>query len=428
MTEQMIEVPLALTEQQRTDVLRFHETCEDDQGYDVPKARMKALARVGLVRSLGFGRYEFTDAGLALVEAVQVAANDDDDVQALRKKLEHGTGLCQLNVLWKDGRSAADATIDQAQYSQLLKIIAPAVAGVSSAFHAAVTGAVPAGLRLVPTEPTAEMFRAVSDGANDQALADKRSKHVWDSMLGAAPAVGFATEPFAVIGDYAACGGGKAVFDQDLAEKITDRMCKKTPVYTLETVAAAMAAIRTLEAKGYTYNGAELWKPPVGAAPDFNLIDDLRTRADDVDRLVRELDVLLNGEAGAAAQASLCDIVAQVRMYREEPGTGSLQLLALVADQVVGRVYHTPQTATVELNSCGRALADGAPLYSRPADALTRYVRAPSRKDPKYHEEWPEIDGGPVFDGVTYCNDLFAALKRYNVIVAETMPEGAADE
>lgn len=31
------------------------------------------------------------------------------------------------------------------------------------------------------------------------------------------------------------------------------------------------------------------------------------------DRLVRELDVLINGEAGAAAQASLCDLVAQVR-------------------------------------------------------------------------------------------------------------------
>ena len=32
----------------------------------------------------------------------------------------------------------------------------------------------------------------------------------------------------------------------------------------------------------------------------------------DHQRLVRELDVLLNGEAGAAKQASLCDLVAQV--------------------------------------------------------------------------------------------------------------------
>lgn len=34
-------------------------------------------------------------------------------------------------------------------------------------------------------------------------------------------------------------------------------------------------------------------------------------------RLVRELDVLLNGEAGAAKQASLCDIVGQLRKAAE---------------------------------------------------------------------------------------------------------------
>ncbi|WP_219097618.1 hypothetical protein [Pseudomonas sp. UMAB-40] len=154
----------------------------------------------------------------------------------------------------------------------------------------------------------------------------------------------------------------------------------------------------------------------------------------DHNRLVRELDVLLNGEAGAADQASLCDIVAQVRLARKKPGTGALQLLALVPDQVVGRVHRIDGVADYPapiygvLNSTGRALPDNAPLYARPADTLMRYVRAPSRKDPKYHEEWPEIEGGPVFDGVTYCNDLFEALKRYNVIVAETMPEGGLDE
>lgn len=34
-------------------------------------------------------------------------------------------------------------------------------------------------------------------------------------------------------------------------------------------------------------------------------------------RLVRELDVLLNGEDGAAKQASLCDIVLQVRREKD---------------------------------------------------------------------------------------------------------------
>ncbi|ACR14996.1 hypothetical protein BcepIL02_gp03 [Burkholderia phage BcepIL02] len=37
-------------------------------------------------------------------------------------------------------------------------------------------------------------------------------------------------------------------------------------------------------------------------------------------RLVRELDVLLNGEEGAAKQASLCDIVAQVRREKGQQG------------------------------------------------------------------------------------------------------------
>lgn len=44
-----------------------------------------------------------------------------------------------------------------------------------------------------------------------------------------------------------------------------------------------------------------------------NAYDGLAEAKDDVDRLVRELDVLLNGEEGAAKQASLCDIVGQVR-------------------------------------------------------------------------------------------------------------------
>lgn len=35
--------------------------------------------------------------------------------------------------------------------------------------------------------------------------------------------------------------------------------------------------------------------------------------ADDIDRLVREIDVAINGQGGAAKQASLCDIAAQIK-------------------------------------------------------------------------------------------------------------------
>lgn len=40
--------------------------------------------------------------------------------------------------------------------------------------------------------------------------------------------------------------------------------------------------------------------------------------AKEIDALVRELDVLLNGEKGAAPQAKLCDIVAQVRLEKKK--------------------------------------------------------------------------------------------------------------
>lgn len=38
------------------------------------------------------------------------------------------------------------------------------------------------------------------------------------------------------------------------------------------------AAVRTLEAKGWTWRGAEQWAPPIGNPPDFDLIDSLRTK------------------------------------------------------------------------------------------------------------------------------------------------------
>ena len=44
--------------------------------------------------------------------------------------------------------------------------------------------------------------------------------------------------------------------------------------------------------------------------------DDYKEAYEDAKRLTRELDVLLNGEAGAAKQASLCDVVGQVASKR----------------------------------------------------------------------------------------------------------------
>ena len=35
---------------------------------------------------------------------------------------------------------------------------------------------------------------------------------------------------------------------------------------------AMEAAVKTLENKGYTYHGGEIWKPPLGKPPNFKLI------------------------------------------------------------------------------------------------------------------------------------------------------------
>lgn len=59
-------MPIQLTPEERKAALRFCETCQDGEGYDVPKPMMKRLAELGLVVYKGFGRYEQTDAILAL--------------------------------------------------------------------------------------------------------------------------------------------------------------------------------------------------------------------------------------------------------------------------------------------------------------------------------------------------------------------------
>lgn len=51
-------------------------------------------------------------------------------------------------------------------------------------------------------------------------------------------------KPYAVIGDYAACGGGRLVWDIDYAEKITDRMCEKTVVYDEASLEAAGVKVK----------------------------------------------------------------------------------------------------------------------------------------------------------------------------------------
>lgn len=56
-----------LSEDELAAAMRFCETCEDGEGYDVPKPMMKRLAELGLVVYCHFGRY----AGTPLLDRLQ---------------------------------------------------------------------------------------------------------------------------------------------------------------------------------------------------------------------------------------------------------------------------------------------------------------------------------------------------------------------
>lgn len=49
--------------QAQADLMRFCETCADDEGYDVPKERMQEMAKIGLVRRVSGRIYEITEFG-----------------------------------------------------------------------------------------------------------------------------------------------------------------------------------------------------------------------------------------------------------------------------------------------------------------------------------------------------------------------------
>lgn len=68
----------------------------------------------------------------------------------------------------------------------------------------------------------------------------------------------------------------------------------------------------------HEHRGRVVSTRPIKAQPDdWASIEDYKVTIDDYRRLTRELDIALNGN-NAAEQASLCDIVAQVKATKRE--------------------------------------------------------------------------------------------------------------
>jgi hypothetical protein len=83
----------------------------------------------------------------------------------------------------------------------------------------------------------ARLFRCVNA---DQVYYFTEVQSKWDAWQASRAAIEVELpEPYAVVGDYAACGGGRSVWDVEYAEKIDDHMCQKTNLYTREQLESA---------------------------------------------------------------------------------------------------------------------------------------------------------------------------------------------
>lgn len=130
----------------------------------------------------------------------------------------------------------------------------------------------------------------------------------------------------------------------DYCDHCLKGMAASEPTAAMQAAGASVIRFDTTPInKIYTANA--VYRAMHALAPDTATAADYEDVLTDHRRLVRELDVLLNGE-NAAQQASLCDIVAQVRSEKERPAPDvdeyaydlARQIMQLVAKTHVGGV------------------------------------------------------------------------------------------
>lgn len=95
---------------------------------------------------------------------------------------------------------------------------------------------------------------------------------------------------------------------------------------------AAEAAIRTLEAKGYTFHGGEYWKPPLG--------EDATPLLDRIDQLSEALDAAMKLAFRQSGQ--IVKLVAEREAFRETLGLFRDFVLNNAKAWVVGSNHHHP--------------------------------------------------------------------------------------
>ena len=92
---------------------------------------------------------------------------------------------------------------------------------------------------------------------------------------------------------------------------------------------------------GWRFSKPEIFEMELDTTPQTKLlsdeltVDDYKECLDDVNRLTKELDIALNGD-GAAEQASLCDIVCQVKSSKWK----LVQTKPLLSDEEIAEIIN----------------------------------------------------------------------------------------
>lgn len=141
------------------------------------------------------------------------------------------------------------------------------------------------------------------------------------------------------------------------------------------------AAVATLQNLGYTYQGGILWKPPLGKAPDFNMLDSLRAHAASLeDRLIAQANRAVIAEQQVTALTQRLDMAN--RLNTDARG----QLAQLSARQAAPDGWRlVPAEPTEEMVTAGQeSFGVHDCYYAMLSAAPPPPEREPLRDDGKY--------------------------------------------
>jgi hypothetical protein len=143
---------------------------------------------------------------------------------------------------------------------------------------------------------------------------------------------------------------------------------------------ASEAAVATLQRLGYTYNSGELWRPPIGKKPDFDLIDTLRAEREALHLRLnaadQRIDELERDKARLDALEANCWDVRYYSSPNGDAGDSSISIeivghwMDKPTERVVGETYSENLRAAIDQAMTAPAYPPARPEYPEIDEAL----------------------------------------------------------